>query len=60
MTLANVLRTFVRLERDNNGSVVGVKGMRLYETDRRDTDMRRDFGFPAPERGRGDMSVVLE
>jgi hypothetical protein len=60
MTLANVLRTFVRLERDNNGNVVGVKGMRLYETDRRDTDMRRDFGFPAPERGRGDMRVVLE
>jgi hypothetical protein len=60
MTLANVLRTFVRLEKDGNGVVPGVKGMRLYETGRRDTDMRGDFGFPAPERGQGNMRVVLE
>jgi cytochrome P450 len=60
MTLANVLRTFVRLERNGNGVVTGLKGMKLYETDRRDTDMRGDFGFPAPERGRGNMRVILE
>lgn len=60
MTLANVLRTFVRLERDATGKVLGTRGMRLYETDRRDTDMRGDFGFPAPERGRGNMRVILE
>jgi cytochrome P450 len=60
MTLAVVLRTFVRLERDENGAVTGVKGMRLYETDRRDTDMTADFGFPAPEQGRGNMRVILE
>jgi hypothetical protein len=60
MTLANVLRTFVRLERDATGEVVGTSGMRLYETDRRDTDMKGDFGFPAPERGRGNMRVILE
>jgi len=55
MTLANVLRTFVRLEKNGNGVVPGVKGMRLYETGR-----RGDFGFPAPERGQGNMRVVLE
>jgi cytochrome P450 len=60
MTLANVLRAFVRLERDGSGKVTKVKGMRLYETDRRDTDMKGDFGFPAPERGRGNMRVILE
>ena len=60
MTLANVLRTFVRLERDATGKVVGTRGIRLYETDRRDTDMKGDFGFPAPERGRGNMRVILE
>lgn len=60
MTLANVLRAFVILERDRDGKVKGVRGMRLHETDRRDTDMKGDFGFPAPERGRGNMMVVLE
>jgi cytochrome P450 len=37
MTLANVLRTFVRLERGEDGTVIGAKGMKLWETDRRDT-----------------------
>jgi hypothetical protein len=60
MTLANVLRTFCRLERDENGEVMGVKGMRLYETDRRDVDMKSDMGFPSPESGRGNIRVVLE
>ncbi|KAH7317888.1 cytochrome P450 [Rhexocercosporidium sp. MPI-PUGE-AT-0058] len=60
MTLANVLRTFARLERDDTGAVVGVSGMKLYETDRRDVDMKRDFGFPSPERGRGNMRIILE
>lgn len=60
MTLGNVLRTFARLEWDDEGVVVGVKGMKLYETGRRDTDMKRDFGFPSPEKGRGNMRVILE
>jgi len=30
MTLGNILRTFVRLERDGEGHVKEVKGMRLY------------------------------
>jgi cytochrome P450 len=37
MTLANVLRIFVRLERAADGAVTGVKGMKLWETDKRDT-----------------------
>ncbi len=60
MTLANVLRTFVRLERDENGLVTAIKGMKLYETDRRDTDMKADFGFATPEKGRGNMRIILE
>ncbi|KAG4434747.1 hypothetical protein IFR05_009773 [Cadophora sp. M221] len=60
MTLANVLRTFARLERDDLGTIVGVSGMKLYETDRRDVDMKRDFGFPSPEKGRGNMRILLE
>ncbi|KAL2065271.1 hypothetical protein VTL71DRAFT_2940 [Oculimacula yallundae] len=60
MTLACVLRTFVRLERDEDGVVTGTRGMELFETDRRDTDMKRDFGFPSPVKGRGNMRVVLE
>lgn len=60
MALANVLRTFCRLERDGSESIVGVKGMRLYETDRRDVDMKSDMGFPSPEIGRGNIRVVLE
>lgn len=59
MTLANVLRTFVRLEKDENGVEVA-KGMKLYETDRRDTDMKADFGLAGPEMGRGDMRLILE
>lgn len=59
MTLANVLRTFVRLEKDENG-VEAAKGMKLYETDRRDTDMKADFGLAVPEMGRGDMRLILE
>jgi cytochrome P450 len=49
MTLAHVLRMFCRLERDGEGGVVGVKGMRLYE-----------MGFPSPEEGRGNVRIVLE
>jgi cytochrome P450 len=37
MTLANVLRIFMTLERGGDGMVTGVKGMKLWETDRRDT-----------------------
>ena len=37
MTLANVLRIFMTLERGGDGTVTGVKGMKLWETDRRDT-----------------------
>jgi hypothetical protein len=37
MTLANVLRTFMTLERGGDGTVTGVKGIKLWETDRRDT-----------------------
>jgi cytochrome P450 len=60
MTLVNVLRTFCRLERDNRGGLASVKGMRLYETDRRDVDLRADMGFASPEKGRGSFRVVLE
>lgn len=60
MTLANVLRTFATLERNGDGAVVGVKGMRLYETDRRDVDLVHDMGFPSPEKGRGNLRLVLE
>ena len=60
MTLTNVLRTFARLERNENGDVTGVKGMRLYETDRRDTDLVHDMGFPSPADGRGNLRLVLE
>lgn len=60
MTLANVLRTFCRLKRNEKGEVLGVKGMKLYETDRRDVDMKADMGFPSPAKGRGNIRVVLE
>ena len=68
MTLAMVLRTFCRLERgeggdgekgEGKGNVV-VKGIRLWETDRTDVDMRCDMGFPTPKKGRGNVRVVLE
>ena len=60
MTLAHLLRTFVRLERNESGEVTGVKGMKLWETDRRDTDLKADYGFPFPEKGKGHMRIVLE
>jgi cytochrome P450 len=60
MTLANLLRTFVTLERNENGVATGVKGMKLWETDRRDTDLKADYGFPFPEKGRGNMRIILE
>jgi hypothetical protein len=60
MTLANVLRTFCRLERNEFGEVTTVRGMKLYKTDRRDVDMKCDMGFPSPEKGRGNIRVVLE
>lgn len=59
MTIANVARTFLRLDRDEMGRVLGVQGMKLFETDRRDVDMKKDLGLPAPEDGRGDIRVVL-
>ena len=49
----------MRLEKDENGVEVA-KGMKLYETDRRDTDMKADFGLAGPEMGRGDMRLILE
>jgi len=58
MTLANLLRSFARLERNAEGAVV--KGMRLWETDRRDVDLKADMGFAFPEKGRGDMRMLLE
>ncbi len=60
MSLATIIRNFVRLDRDETGKVKGVTGMKLYETDRRDTDLRHDFGFPTPEKGRGDVRVIFE
>lgn len=60
LSIAIVARTFLTLEKDDGGKVVEVKGMRLWETDRRDTDMKKDLGFPAPEDGRGNMRIVLE
>jgi len=60
LTLANVLRKFVRLDRGGNEEIKGIKGMKLFETDRRDTDMKADMGFPYPEKGRGNMRIVLE
>ncbi|KAH6662329.1 cytochrome P450 [Halenospora varia] len=60
MTLAIFLRTFARLERDEKGKVVGVRGLRLFETEREDVVFARDFGFPSPKKGRGDVRVVLE
>lgn len=59
MAIANVARTFLRVERDDAGKALGVHGMELFETDRRDTDMKKDLGFPAPEDGRGNIRVVL-
>lgn len=59
MTIATVLRTFVRTERSENGEIE-VHGMRLYETDRRNVDMVSDFGLPRCEVGRGNVRVVLE
>ncbi|CZR65666.1 related to trichodiene oxygenase [cytochrome P450] [Phialocephala subalpina] len=60
LTIPIVARTFLSLERDDEGKVVGVKGMKLFETDRRDTDMKKDLGFSAPEDGRGNMRIVIE
>ncbi len=61
LTIATVARNFLSIERDDDdGGILGVKGMKLFETDRRDTDMKRDLGFPAPEKGRGNIRIVLE
>jgi hypothetical protein len=40
--------------------VTRVKGMKLWETDRRDTDLKADYGFPFLEKGRGQMRIILE
>lgn len=62
MTIASVLRAFVRVDggKGGDGEKVVVRGMRLVETDRRDTDMTRDMAFPGVARGRGDVRVVVE
>ena len=60
MTIAYILRTFVRVEKDGNGEVTAVKGMRLYDTDRRDTDLKRELGIPQPEKGRGTTKMIIE
>src|SRR3954469_23025984 len=59
ITTAVILRTFVRSEVGEDGSV-RVSGMRLWKTDRRDVDMKADFGLPRCVEGRGDVRVVLE
>ena len=59
MTIATVLRAFVRREKAEDGSVK-VQGMRLFETDRRDVDMGSDFGLPRCEIGRGNVRVMVE
>jgi hypothetical protein len=48
------------LEKNEKGEVRGVKGIKLHETDRRDVDMKCDMGFPSPEKGRGNIRIVLE
>lgn len=60
MTLTTFLRTFARLERNEKDEIVGVRGVRLYETGRRDVDMKSDMGFPSPEKGRGNVRLILE
>jgi len=60
ITLSTFLRTFARLERNEKDEVIGVKGVRLYETDRRDVDLKADMGFPSPEKGRGNVRMILE
>lgn len=60
ITLSRVLRTFARLERNDTGQVATIKGIKLYETDRGDVDMKADMGFPSPEKGRGNIRVILE
>jgi hypothetical protein len=59
MAIAIVARTFLSLNRDDAGKVIGVHGMELFETDRRDTDMKKDLGLPAPEDGRGNIRILL-
>ena len=54
-TLAVFLRTFARLDGDGM-----VSGMRLWETDRRDVDLKRDFLAGQPEKGRGNLQVILD
>jgi cytochrome P450 len=49
LTLALFLRTFARLEKNGRGEIV-VKGIQLWETDRRDVDIKRDDGLDARER----------
>jgi len=54
LTLATILRAFVRIEGDE------VNGMRLYETDCRDVDLRADSGIPKVEKGRGDERILID
>lgn len=60
LTIPIVARIFLSLDRDEDGKVTGVKGMKLFETDRRDIDMKKDLGFPSPEDGRGNVRIVLD
>lgn len=59
-SIAKVARTFLKVDRDEKGKVLGVSGMKLFQTDRRDTDIKRDMGFPSPEQGRGNMRIIIE
>ncbi|TVY34214.1 Cytochrome P450 monooxygenase [Lachnellula subtilissima] len=49
MTIAYILRTFVRVEKDGNGEALP-----------RDTDLKRELGLPQPEKGRGTMRMIIE
>ncbi len=58
LTLALFLRTFARIEKNETGERV-VKGIQLWETDRRDVDIKRDMMDSTPEKGRGNMRMIL-
>jgi hypothetical protein len=60
ISFASILCNVARLDRDDNQVVKGVIGMKLYETDRRDTDLRHDFDFLTPEKGRGNVKIIIE
>jgi hypothetical protein len=47
---------FRKFRNNDKGEIKSIKGMGLFETDRRDTDMESDMGFPSPAKGRGNLS----